>query len=100
MVFPINFSRTNSDYNNDIYYITGIKSSVINLIGNGTVVAIGGLGLGLVNNVGLKALGFSKVTTTIATAIPVTIGAFGAAVPLTIAGAYIFFYNYHRTSQK
>lgn len=45
----------------------------------GTVVAVGGVTVAVIANIACKALGFSKLTTAVATAIPVAASALGIA---------------------
>jgi hypothetical protein len=45
----------------------------------GTLVAVGGIAVAVIANIACKALGFSKLTTAVATAIPVAISALGVA---------------------
>lgn len=52
-------------------------ADAFNFGANSAVVAVGGFCLATITYMALKALGFSKMATTIATAIPVTIGAIG-----------------------
>ncbi|WP_068469499.1 hypothetical protein [Candidatus Protochlamydia phocaeensis] len=81
MVFPIQFARSQGDYD--------FISPIINITGNATVLAVGGISLGVITTLALKALGFSKLTTSLAAAIPITIGAFGTGVALIGAGFII-----------
>lgn len=53
------------------------SSFAINAIGNGAVAIVGGIVLGTLAQVALKALGFTQIADVIALAIPVTLGAFG-----------------------
>lgn len=76
MGFPIEFSKRTGDYD--------FLSGPINFAGNAAVVAVGGISLAYIANVALKALGFSKTATIIATAIPATFGAFAAAGTLAV----------------
>lgn len=69
MSFPFEFVKTRGDYD--------FISPVANLTINAAVVAVGGISLGAISYLALQALGFSKVTATIATAIPVTMGVAG-----------------------
>lgn len=80
MSFPFEFAKKSGDY--DFF------SPIINFTGNAAVVAVGGISLGAISYLALKALGFSKIATTISTAIPVAIGAFG--VVGAIVGGSIF----------
>lgn len=74
MGFPIQFAKSTGDY--DFF------SPIINVTGNAAVLAVGGLSLGALSYVALKALGFSKMATSIATAVPVSIGAIGVVVAI------------------
>lgn len=69
MFFPFEFAKRNGDH--DFF------SPIINFTGNATVVTVGGVSLAAISYLGLKALGFSEIAITVATAIPVTIGAVG-----------------------
>jgi hypothetical protein len=64
-------------------------SPLVNVVGTAVLVAVGGTSLGVIAYVALTALGFSKIATAIAMAIPVTIGAFGSAGALLITGGLI-----------
>jgi hypothetical protein len=70
MSFPFQFVKQSGNY--DIF------SPVINFAGNASVAAVGGISLGAISYLALKALGFSKITTAIVTAIPVTAAVIGA----------------------
>lgn len=74
MGFPIEFAKKAGPYD--------FGTDAINFIGNAVVVAVGGISLGLITAYALKALGFGNTVTAISTAIPVTIGIFGAAVAI------------------
>ena len=80
MSFPLEFVRSTGDYD----FIT----PTINLTINAAIIAIGGISLGVISHLAFKALGFSALSTGIATAIPVTIGAIGIAG--AVAGAACF----------
>lgn len=69
MSFPYEFSKKSGDY--DFF------SPIINSTGNAMIVAAGGISLAAISYLVLNALGFSTLGTTLATAVPVTIGAFG-----------------------
>ncbi|MCE2982755.1 MAG: hypothetical protein LW832_04220 [Parachlamydia sp.] len=69
MSFPFEFAKRSGDYD--------FISPIVNFTGNACVVAVGGISLGVISNLALKALGFSEITSTVATAIPVTLGAVG-----------------------
>lgn len=69
MSFPFEFAKRTGDYD--------FVSPIINFTGNAAVVAVGGISVGAVSYLALKALGFSKIITAIGTAIPVTIGGIG-----------------------
>ena len=69
MHFPFEFVKSGGAY--DFF------SPIVNSIGNAVVLAVGGISLGAISYLALKALGFSEIATTIATAIPITIGAVG-----------------------
>ncbi len=71
MSFPFEFAKSRGDY--DFF------SPVINFTANATVLAVGGISLGAISYLSLKALGFNKITTTIATAVPVALGSIGVA---------------------
>lgn len=68
-----------------------LVSGGINIIANLAVVAIGGISLGAISYLALKALGFSGIATTTATAIPVTIGAFGVAGVIVTGCVFLHF---------
>ncbi len=74
MGFPIQFAERKGDYD----FISG----PINFVGNGLVIAVGGISLGFITAYALKALGFGKTVTKISTAIPITIGLFAAVVAI------------------
>lgn len=80
MKFPIEFAKSTGRFD--------IISPFINFTGNAAVVAVGGISLGAISMIALKALGFSATATAIATAIPVSIGAFGVA-GLIVGGAIL-----------
>ena len=69
MSFPIEFVKSSGDFD--------CLSPVVNFTGNAALVAVGGISLGAIAYLALKALGFGEVVTTIATAIPITIGVIG-----------------------
>lgn len=71
MSFPIQFTKSHGDY--DIF------SPLINFTGNAAVLAVGGVGVGVITYLGLKALGFTSVAAGITAAIPVAAGAVAAA---------------------
>lgn len=76
MSFPFEFAKKSGPYD--------FMSPAINFTGNATVVAVGGICLGTISNLALKALGFSNVVTSATTAIPVVIGVtsvVGVAIP-------------------
>lgn len=70
MAFP--FIKHQGDYD--------ISARIANTAISGALIVVGGISLALITNVALKALGFSALSVSFATAIPTTIGAFGAAV--------------------
>jgi hypothetical protein len=83
MCFPyIEFVKKSGSYD--------FISDFINLAGNGAVVAAAGISLAVIGNIALKALGFNALATSIATAIPVTVGAIGAGVAV-IAGVFALY---------
>jgi len=82
---------------------TDYISRGINVAGNCVVVAVGGISLGLIASCVLKPLGYTKFVRILATAIPVTIGAFGVVGALVstafVAGmitAYVKFKKCNR----
>ena len=81
MTFPINFAQKNGNHSN--------VSSIINFTGNAAIAAVGGLSLGAVSYLALKALGFSTLAVATA-AFPVSIGVFAATSTLLGAGALCF----------
>lgn len=81
MPFPIQFVKSKEHF--DIF------ADGINVAGNGAVLAVGGISLAAITSLAFKALGFNKVATTIATAIPVTIATFGVASAVLGAGFFI-----------
>ncbi len=74
MSFPIEFAEKG-----------GWIAPIINITGNLAVLAIGGISLGTISFLAFKALGYAKIAATIASAVPVSIVAFGAAE--TVGGA-------------
>ena len=85
MQFPFEFTKRSGDYD--------FISPVINFTGNAAVVAVGGISLGAITYFALQALGFSNLSLHVVTAIPVSIGVFGAlgvlAGAVCFAGVYI-----------
>ena len=79
MVFPIQFVKQT---NNDFF------APCVNIAGNSAVVAIGGVCLGAITYLALKALGFGAVSTGIISAIPVTIGVFAGIAGLALSIAF------------
>lgn len=61
----------------------------VNLGANASLLAVGGMSVAAISYYALKALGFSKIIASIAAAIPVGIGAFGAAIALASVGAFV-----------
>lgn len=81
MSFPYEFSKKSGDYD--------FVSPILNFAGNSALVAVGGISLGAISYLGLKALGFNKIATTISTAIPTTIGAIGAVGTILVVTAIV-----------
>lgn len=81
MSFPFEFARSRGDY--DIF------SPVINFTGNATAVGVGGISLGAISYLALKTLGFSQMTTTVATAIPVIIRTVSIISAVVAGGFFI-----------
>lgn len=69
MPFPFEFVRKTGDY--DFF------SPVINLAANAAVIAVGGVSIGAVSYIALKALGFSSAAVKVTTAIPLFLGVAG-----------------------
>lgn len=67
-----------------------VIAPVVNFTGNAAILAVGGTALGIITYAAFKALGFNQAATLLATAIPASIAAFGAAG--TIAGAVCFLF--------
>lgn len=88
MQFPFEFAKRSGDYD--------FISPIVNFTGNAAVVAIGGISLGAITYFALQALGFSNLSLHAVTAIPVSIGAFGAlgvlAGAVCLAGITIMFF--------
>lgn len=86
MSFPFTFAERSGDYD--------FNSPIINFTGNAAVVAVGGIVLGVLASVALKALGFSQAATSIATAVPVAFGALaGVGAILGIAATGYMMYS-------
>ncbi len=85
MCFPFEFSKRSGDYD--------FISPIVNFTGNAAVLAVAGISLGIISNLAFKALGFNTVATSIATAIPVTLGiaGIGAAIIGAACIAAIFY---------
>jgi len=62
---------------------------LVNLTQGAIAVAVTGIGLGVILNIALKALGFSKIAVTVSTAIPITIGAVGVVGTIVGIGFFI-----------
>lgn len=86
----IEFAKSQGDYD--------VLSPMINVIGNGTVLAVGGIILAKIAAVVAKRFGCSEKTAKFATAIPVVIGVV-AAVAVLGAAAFVMniLMNYRRT---
>lgn len=69
MSFPIKFAEARSQFD--------FAAPIVNLVGNGAVLAVGGFCLAAIAGVGLKALGYGQLTTSIVTAIPISLATFG-----------------------
>lgn len=59
----------------------------INAIGNGAVVVVGGISIGIIAKLALEALGFTQIADAFALTATTTIASFGA--PLVVAGVII-----------
>lgn len=85
MPFPYEFSKPSGQY--DFF------SQTINVLGNSLILTAGAVGLAVISNFALKALGFSGLASTIVKAIPITIGAIGV-LGITaglIGGAFLLY---------
>lgn len=71
MSFPFKFVQSHGNHD--------FISRGINACCNAAVVAVGGISVGAIAFIALKALGFSGIAATMATAIPVAIGLIGVA---------------------
>ena len=67
-------------------YGNGGTISLLNAAANAAVVAVGGIALGGISYVALKALGFNGVAAGVMTAIPITIGAIGVVGSVVFIG--------------
>lgn len=64
MVFPIHFSKPKNLYD--------VSSPIKNFVGNSAVLTVGGISVGAILFLGLKALGVGTMTALIASAVPVS----------------------------
>lgn len=69
MFFPIHFSKPKHVYD--------YSSPVKNFVGNSAVLTVGGVSVGAILLLGLKALGISTATALIATAVPLSVAMIG-----------------------